>query len=101
VLKVRPISGMKKNPNKNVAAIPPRVDIEYIVPTEFPTSFTSLEINRMISGETIPKQTNGGNTKHILVITIPSLRLSPNVADMTIDEVKGMIKTNTAEANTI
>ena len=101
MLKVSPILGMKKNPNKNVAAIPPSVDMEYIVPTEFPTSFTSLEINLMISGETIPKQTNGGNTKHMLVMTIPSLRLRPKVADMTIEEVKGMSKTKIADANTI
>jgi hypothetical protein len=72
-----------------------------MVPTELPTSFTSREIRRIISGETIPKHTNGGNTKQRLDITIPTLRFMPSVADIIIEDVKGMIVTKIADAKII
>ena len=72
-----------------------------MVPTELPTSFTSLEISLIISGETIPKHTNGGNTKQRLDKTMPTLRFIPSVADIIIEDVKGMIVTKIADAKTI
>ena len=69
-----------------------------MVPTELPTSFTSLEISRIIRGETIPKHTKGGNTKQRLDITIPNLIFISNVADIIIEDVKGIIETKIAEA---
>ena len=72
-----------------------------MVPTELPTWFTSLEINRIISGETIPKHIKGGKTKHKLERTIPNFKFIPSVADIINEEVKGIIKTKIADAKTI